>query len=193
VAYGSGFIIALFQTGGLYYVDPANNVTEVVVPLGELSLADGLEMVTEDDGSKTLYVTEGANQISVFTVSMADGATAPTAELLGVLTSEYYDTAATSAVVGDTLWTANLGNTSALPAEGESDTTTFNTTFTVVGVSRFVEMGGTPPTAPSPTVVTPPSPGMEGTPSTPSTTSGAFVNQKTIEVGIVSALLFVVL
>jgi hypothetical protein len=163
-----------------------------MVPLGNLALADGLEMVTEDDGSNTLYVTQGINQISVFNITMMDGVTAPTAELLGVLTSDFYDTAATSAVVGDIIWTANLGNTSALPAEGENDTATFNTTYQIVGVSRFVTEVGTP-TAPTVTtpVATPPSPESEGMPTMSPTKSGAFTIQKTMVSGVLLALLFV--
>lgn len=146
VAYNGGFIIALFQTGGLYYVEPSNNVSEVLVPLGDLSFPDGLELVKEEDGTDTLYVTEGANQISVFKIVLPDGAAAPSAESMGVLTTSSYDTPGTSAVIGDMIWTANLGDTSILPAEGENNTATFTTGFTVVGVSRFVE-GDEPPGA----------------------------------------------
>ena len=189
VAYGSGFIIALFQTGGLYYVEPENNVTEVMVPLGDLSFPDGLELVTEEDGTKTLYVTEGAGQISVFKIAMMDGATAPSADLLGVLTTDGYATPGTSAVVGDILWTANLHDTSVLPAPGENNTATFNTTFTVVGVNRFVDLPVTSP-APAPTAApgppTAPAPTPTEAPTTP--TSGAFTIQNII--GIVVPLLF---
>jgi len=138
VAYGGGFIIALFQTGGLYYVDPSNNVTEALVPLGNLTLADGLELVKEEDGTDTLYVTEGGNQISVYRIAMEEGATSPSIELLGVLKTDAYDTPGTSAVVGDKIWTTNLGDTSTLPAPGESDTSTYNGSFSLVGLNRFV-------------------------------------------------------
>lgn len=139
------------MTGGLYYVDPANSVTEAMVPLGELPLADGLELVAEEDGTDTLYVSQSTNQISMFKIAMMDGAMAPSAELHGVLHTGAYETPATSAVVGDTIWTANLGPADPLPQPGEKNTATYDGTFTVVGASRFAAEEGSP-TPPPPTV-----------------------------------------
>ena len=156
VAFGDGFLIALFHTGGLYYVEPANGVSEEVIPLGDLTLADGLELVTEEDGSETLYITEGANQLSVFKIEA--GSPAPAATLLGTLMSDLYDTPATSAVIGDMIYTTNLREaTVSLNSPDENNTDVFTETFGVVGVSRFVVEDGmnTPTPAAAPTALSP--------------------------------------
>jgi hypothetical protein len=143
VAYEDGFLIALYMTGGVYYVEPENNVTKEVIPLGELALPDGLELVTEEDGSRTLYITEGgSNSVSLFTIFIQEGDTGPTAEKVGAIDGMegYYMTPGTSAVVGDFIWTSNLVDASVLPAPGENDTSTFEMAFTLVGISRFVDV-----------------------------------------------------
>jgi len=143
VAFQNGFLISLFQTGGLYYVEPENGVNEAVIPLGELGLPDGLELVKEEDGSYTLYITEGSNEVSVYKVEAGDPA--PTVTLLGLLESEYYDSAATSAVIGDKVYTANLrGDSVPFGIPNEDNIELFNETFSVVGVNRFVNAAPDP-------------------------------------------------
>jgi len=143
VAFQNGFLISLFQTGGLYYVEPENGVNEAVIPLGELGLPDGLELVKEEDGSYTLYITEGSNEVSVYKVEAGDPA--PTVTLLGLLESEYYDSAATSAVIGDKVYTANLRADSVpFGIPNEDNIELFNETFSVVGVNRFVNAAPDP-------------------------------------------------
>ena len=137
------------MTGGVYYVEPGSGVSEAVIALGEVPLADGLELVVEDDASSTLYITQGGeNKVSIYTIK--DGSTAPEATLLGVLKSDLYDTPATSAVLGDKIYSA-MSSSLPIPAPGENNATTFNETFSVVGLSRFVDpMGDSPTPAPSP-------------------------------------------
>lgn len=138
VAVGNGFLVALFATGGLYYVEPENGVSAKVIPLGDLQLADGLELVAEEDGAHTLYISEGgANAVSVWRAE--EGDPVPRVIPVGKIESDLYDSPATSAVVGDKVYTANLRlGTIGIRAENEEDLVVFNETFGLVGMYRFV-------------------------------------------------------
>lgn len=119
-------------------MEPSNGVTEELVPLGELSRPDGLELVTEEDSSYTLYITEGPNRLSVYKIEAGERGI-PTATWQGVLKSDLFDTPATSAVIGDTIYTANLrADTLELNATNEDAPDMFTETFGLVGLSRFV-------------------------------------------------------
>jgi len=141
-AYGDGFLISLFDTGGLYYVEPAANVTSEVIPLGTLMGPDGLELVVEEDGTETLYISAGgSDNLLVYKLSMDEesGDTTPKATSVGKIENEYYDQPATSAVIGDMIYTANIRlNTLGLPATNEDKLDVFNETFAVIGASRAV-------------------------------------------------------
>merc|ERR1712176_663926 len=152
VSVGDGFIIALFGGAGLYYVNPTTNINAEVVPLGTYSLGgnstqpDGLELVEEDDGTATLYVTVGvSNNIFVYEICSQDGTEVPKATLVGTIENEAYDTPSTSAIIGDTIYTANLRGQD-LPffddnvgsGEGEDSPDAYNEQFSLVATSRRI-------------------------------------------------------
>jgi len=58
VSVGEGFLIALFNSGKVYYFNPITGLSAEVVPRGTFGRPDGLELVTEYDGTLTLYVTD---------------------------------------------------------------------------------------------------------------------------------------
>ena len=135
--YGDGLLICTQGSGALYYYEFGSDgvASEVLAP-GSIPGNDGLEIITEDDGTSTLYVTQVTlSLVSVYRV--ADGDNGPEATFLGTLVSEDYDTPATSAIVGDLLYSVNSRFGLGFPAEGEDDPETFNEAFSVVAVNRF--------------------------------------------------------
>merc|ERR1712232_257089 len=108
VSVGNGFLISQFGSGGIYYVNPTTDVTVEVVPIGTMINADGLELVQEDNGTYTLYVTVGStNNLYVYKVSLEDGCEVPQVSFVSRITNDGFETPATSAVIGDTIYTAN--------------------------------------------------------------------------------------
>ena len=139
VSVGYGFLIALFNSGGVYYFNPDTLTSTEVIPRGTFGRPDGLELVTEIDGSLTLYVTVGeSNNLFVYKVAITD--TVPTTTFLATIESTGYDTPATSAVLGDQIYTANLrGDAVPLLESNEDILGNFTERFTVVGTSRLVD------------------------------------------------------
>eukprot|EP00751_Fragilariopsis_kerguelensis_P020848 CAMPEP_0170896550 /NCGR_PEP_ID=MMETSP0734-20130129/44859_1 /TAXON_ID=186038 /ORGANISM="Fragilariopsis kerguelensis, Strain L26-C5" /LENGTH=445 /DNA_ID=CAMNT_0011288809 /DNA_START=64 /DNA_END=1401 /DNA_ORIENTATION=- len=140
VSVGDGFLIALFNSGGVYYFNPTTGFTAEAVPRGTFGRPDGLELVTECDGTLTLYVTVGeSNNLFVYQVASEDGNEVPMVVFVDTIESCEYDTPATSAVLGDQIYTANLrGDTVPLLESNEDNLDAFEERFTIVGVCRHV-------------------------------------------------------
>jgi len=141
VSVGSGFLISQFGSGGVYYVNPTTDVTVEVIPEGTMSNADGMECVEEDNGTMTLYVTVGStNNLYVYKVRSLVGCEVPHVSFVSRIKG--YDSPATSAVLGDMIYTANLRGVTVpigVPdVTGENNPDDFTERFTLVGASRLV-------------------------------------------------------
>jgi len=138
VSVGNGFFIALFNTGAMYYFEPETELTVEVIEKGTFGRPDGLELVTENDGTLTLYVTVGESN-NVFVYKVDQSSDVPSVTFVDTIESSGYDTPATSAVVGNKIYTANLsGDRLPLLQVGEDDLETFTEIFAVVEKSRVV-------------------------------------------------------
>jgi len=140
VSVGNGFLISQSGSGGVYYVNPTTDVTVEVIPEGTMLSADGMECVEEDNGTMTLYVTVGnTNDLYVYKVRSDVGCEVPHVSFVSRITNVGYDSPATSAVLGDMIYTANLrGATVPFGKPGEENPDEFAERFTLVGASRLV-------------------------------------------------------
>lgn len=130
IPYSNGVFVATFSHGGVFFVPLDGGEAYNVVELGTAPFADGIE-VFEDH----LYVTSGANMIFVYALSSdADGIIMATST--GAITSELFDTLATSAICNGVIWSSNTSNLSqpAPDAANFVQEATVDFTFTIVGV-----------------------------------------------------------
>lgn len=132
----------------MYFVGSDGATIKQLIAPEDAPAADGMELVDEGDGTFTLYITQGTNEISAFTITPTSEG--PTATLSHVLTSDDFDSSATAAVLGDWVYACNLRvNTAPLGQNGENDPDTFSETFSVVGLPRIAPVEEAPSEAPT--------------------------------------------
>jgi len=150
VSYGEGLIVAVYSTGGLVYVDEINNIQAPIpgAEIGTLCNPDGLELVEEANGKKRLYVTAGCSgsdrvglgNIVVFRIEEGSSANGPPNAILeGMIENSAYDSPATSAIIGNMIYTANARFATAPEFGSEVELSAdYIETFNIIGSDRFL-------------------------------------------------------
>lgn len=133
-------IISQRTSGAVYFLNLAdNNAVSELLPVNTSITADGFALSASDD---TLYLAENANEksaiglVSSWQLGKNDG-NVPTIELRGNLISPDYDSPATLALVGDTLYTVNGRFVSVDFFSGVDAAPDFAERFQIVGVNRL--------------------------------------------------------
>ena len=139
VPYNNGLISAQRTSGAVYFLDLINdNALSVLLPVNTSVTADGF-VISPDD---TLYLAENINEksesglISVWQLGKDDD-NQTTIELRGNLLSPDYDSPATWALDGDTLYTVNGRFMSANFLAGVDTEPGFDERFQIVAVDRL--------------------------------------------------------